>query len=335
MRKITFLLSIMFCFLLSCSQNEEYSNDATMNKQVENIGHFHSQGLDFIAAENRTTVKSKSGAEGNYVPSTSIVSSATDYLNSTTEYQGFNISQNEKEAFVGLLDNMRNDMSFNNIRNIWGSTITGYTNSFNVSTSEQEAIAEVYQLLKNASTKNWGVNEEHTHIYNNILSIKAKYENKLKNEINKGELFFGLISICLDSNDYWYYERTNTKKSLEEDLKNPTASEPFSSIILVQIDCIGYIWGWVGAVYQDANSPGGVKPSGQWRRIGSGLIGAMSASSLGLFYTKDDSNGKTPNPKDPDSAQVPSKTPEDSTSVPVGPNNIEIHPDWEFIPNIP
>jgi hypothetical protein len=54
---------------------------------------------------------------------------------------------------------------------------------------------------------------------------------------------------------------------------------------ILAVDCWGYIGGWVGALIDDANSPGGVQPSGQDRRIQQGINAATLASggrALGL-----------------------------------------------------
>jgi hypothetical protein len=49
--------------------------------------------------------------------------------------------------------------------------------------------------------------------------------------------------------------------------------------IILQADCVGYIYGWAGALIDDANSPGGVQPSGQDRRIQQGFLSASGWSA--------------------------------------------------------
>lgn len=51
----------------------------------------------------------------------------------------------------------------------------------------------------------------------------------------------------------------------------------------IQLDAAGYIIGWVDAVIDDYNSPGGVTPDGQWRRIRKGA-GVGLAASIGKWF---------------------------------------------------
>lgn len=112
--------------------------------------------------------------------------------------------------------------------------------------------------------------------------LKFKYETILSNS----ELLSGLINIGTDSNHYWYNQSglVTTKSSEEQTIEEtPIEAEKQPLYIIVAADCLGYIFGWAGAVFRESSSPGGLKKENQWNRVGEGVVSALQYSSVGLL----------------------------------------------------
>lgn len=86
------------------------------------------------------------------------------------------------------------------------------------------------------------------------------------------ELVGGVLYLCRASANYWMENYTKVGGGTTGGVGN-----------FIQVDAFGYLFGWGSALWDDAHSPGGVQPSGQERRIGQGLLGAMAASG-GLAF---------------------------------------------------
>jgi hypothetical protein len=85
-----------------------------------------------------------------------------------------------------------------------------------------------------------------------------------------GEMSGGLLNLLKGSASFWKDKDTLTM---------PDNPNPDGVQYLIAADCIGYIAGWASALWDDMHSPGGVRVSGQGRRIGQGLIWGASGSA--------------------------------------------------------
>ncbi|MBS1910741.1 MAG: hypothetical protein JST22_02020 [Bacteroidetes bacterium] len=89
-----------------------------------------------------------------------------------------------------------------------------------------------------------------------------------------GELAGGLLYLMKGSTSYWKSRDTMIA------VGNPN---PDGIQYGIAADCLGYITGWLSAAWDDFNSSTGIRPEGQRRRIGQGVIWGLSASAAVFF----------------------------------------------------
>jgi len=113
-----------------------------------------------------------------------------------------------------------------------------------------------------------------------MLNAKNKILIYVDSTINNNELLSGLLSILNSSNNYWY--------NLETDPLDPIPYDP----LVVQVDCIGYIFGWCRSYSNDCDRYTNQKDfdAHSKGRIMDGLWGALTTSgvrSLLKLYTNE------------------------------------------------
>jgi hypothetical protein len=109
-----------------------------------------------------------------------------------------------------------------------------------------------------------------------IDALISQYNQATWQGPSGGEMAGGLLYLMKGSVSYWKSRDTMTTTS------NPN---PDGIQGLFTSDCVGYLTGWVSALWDDAHSAGGVKPAGQWRRIGQGVIWGVGGSAAGWLVS--------------------------------------------------
>lgn len=274
MKKMIFLLSVFF--ILSCSDNE--NNYDELSRSKDNIGAIHNKGLDFI--KSKVDFKKKSAPdEVAYISSEELLEMSLEYFNNIPGYENLSLSDEDKRVLASDLDEVRGDMTHEKIDHIWEEKMDNVSSIYELSSLEKNAISEFKSVFNVASSLQG--EEQFDYINNEILRIKSKY----KNSYNTSEILSGLIDIGLNSNDYWknYSNEISMKSAIVEEIGENQKDAESPYVVIVRVDCLGYIIGWLGAVWKESTSPGGMKKENQWSRVGTGGISAVGFSARGLL----------------------------------------------------
>lgn len=139
-----------------------------------------------------------------------------------------------------------------------------------VSVREKEYLEDLITILEDDYSGNSyeeTISIIQTSIENLITEFHAENWDSEKNE---GVVAGGLLYLARGSCQFWN--------------ANPIGGGS-ADVVVLQIDCLGYLWAWVDAVHDDFHSPGGCTPDGQWRRIQKGFIGGAAASSVAWWFS--------------------------------------------------
>ncbi|NHA04345.1 hypothetical protein G7092_11085 [Mucilaginibacter sp. HC2] len=283
MKKIFFLFSALLIIgaIYSCKKNNNSSkNDDTQDllKTTANIGKYHNSGMAYVIGNLNKSNRLKTTSTSAEAPtSLEVYQQAAAYVSSLGDYLALATTPSPN-----LIQNLQNAASINNVNDLqiqWTSSVNSVsTSGLIITTREQGMVAEIEQVLVNASNQ-LSNTENHNVIKEKLNSIKVKYSNTVYNA-NEGELFNGLLSIASSSNDF-NFDYLNTGQSVNGP---PPPDKSLANVIAA--DALGYIWGWGKAVYEDSKKPGGIQKSGENERIKQGLIGAIQASSMKLLPVK-------------------------------------------------
>jgi|GEM_PF-5643060 len=110
-----------------------------------------------------------------------------------------------------------------------------------------------------------------------INALISEYNSTTWSGPTGGEMAGGLLYLTKGSAAYWKLRGLSTT--------DPHAGGEIHAQI-IQADCLGYIAGWASALWDDANSAGGIRVEGQKRRIGQGVIWGLTASGAGWLTGK-------------------------------------------------
>lgn len=319
LKKFPIILGGFLCLLFSgilmmigCSKNADKKIDpGNVTKVVDATaiaGKLHNSGLDYVARtllkignQDKSFATSLSIIDGptgiptpvitdlQHVSAEAIAQSALAYVAQTPAYTGITLDHPaELNAQLGLLNA---DFSNEGMQNAWDTSTQDPRLNGLTTFRESTMVSEIQEIFNDVYSQNLSNDQVHDLLKTKLLSLRQKYANLLYNE-NEGELFNGIIDIALNSNDYWHNvfaqpavvsRKGKTAAKRANNLVLAPINKELTSPAFIQADCIGYISGWVSALWSDYNSAGGVRASGQRHRIGQGLIWGLSASSFGLL----------------------------------------------------
>lgn len=318
-----YCLFLSLVFIFSCEKRDSYKS-TEIQKLTKDVGIHHNDGLNFIinslsnvrpslyssSFELAQTVHQNTEIQDSISPE-ELVTNTFNYVLALPEYN--DIILEDKTSFINLIKSI--EISENGIQNKWNES---YQSAYNlkgsaISYREANILSEINQIFKE-------VNGQKLSEVNTYNLLKEKFNSlKQKNcDVNfndtEGELINGLIEIALYSNEYWNTEKpvpaisssfskdnhiaprmANASAGVITSYSNSLPVEPIDIEVpsinippgyIVELDCIGYISGWVSAVISDHNRPGGIQKSGQRARIGQGLIGALTTSVTGKIPMK-------------------------------------------------
>ncbi|MBV7530628.1 hypothetical protein [Chitinophaga sp. sic0106] len=305
---LNFRLSLLalFCGLLgviacnkSASEDPGLAKVAEVNAATAQAGKIHNSGLDYIAGTVfklttpgesfakaiRTKGSSMSRAATLTTTTADIAAAAAAYVAKDPAYAGIKLA-NPDEA-VRSLDELNAKFYDTGLQGQWTKSYSDNKLKSLATSREYAMVADIEATFNDLYKQNLTYDQFYTSFKSKVEDLKKKYAG-IKYAENEGELFNGILSIGANSNEYWYeaFREADLILGGGDIILQPGNGEVISPCAFVQADCIGYLSGWASALWDDYNSPGGVKPSGQTRRIGQGVIWGLSASSFGLIRMK-------------------------------------------------
>ncbi len=314
MKTLKFIFPLILLLVIySCKRNESQpsinAGSQDLLKSTALAGKVHNAGLSYIISDvlnstsqnprlNSGSTSLNSSFSNGYradnlhpeVSSATIFKSAIGYMAKQPEYS--HLTFNSTPELLQKLDDLRADISESGMKKQWNTLVD--SKIYNLITSrEKNMVNDIKQVFDEVHGQQ-ASNQIYLVLKSKLEALRLKYSN-INYQENEGELFNGIIDIALASNNYWHNlsdpslispanKSTEglSKKSISAlHINSETIGQ--SSSALIQLDCLGYLSGWGSALWDDYNSKGGVKPSGQWRRIGQGAIWGMSASSAGML----------------------------------------------------
>ena len=311
-----FLFFIMIV-LLNCNKQSIDNQHANNNlKQLINeIGYAHNEGLRITSIkvfQNKIPLYSSMYDNGGltsprtiispFVSSNELLIGVTEFVNEIPAFQDINYS--DDQILIEKANNIL--LTQTGIANEWDKTKINNNLLLQSTLSYQnydilEKFLEIFQSINNLP---FSSSEEKYNIFKNKISL---LKNQCDINDNVGyELVMGLMEIATYSYEYWKQQSipalANTVESKpiiqnnyanlskNESLRLYANSVPVAAPVqelpehsLAQLDAFGYITSWIEALDEDKRKPGGVQPSGQWRRIGKGLRGAVYMSMTPLI----------------------------------------------------
>ncbi|WP_343533580.1 hypothetical protein [Pedobacter sp.] len=308
LKKNYFLAIAFFCFISACKKNGQNTIEnfdvANYNVQLKrltgNVGKVHNNGLDVALRSsilithnklqfNRRQVQSLFPTApdpenpGQEASESSALAACENYINNQPEFSGLNLSTSpdvmlsiNSSATIRTPSHLSNQLD----------SVLNILNQYNlISSRELGMVEELNDIFINGYSLNLNQADANYYFATELQALRNQHMNIVWN-VNEGELFLGMLEVAINSNIYWHSNlsnetqgfRTSKTMTLSNELlpADPTLPEE----PLVQVDAIGYIFGWGKAVLSDYNN-NKLNPSGQWHRIGQGALTALQASTLG------------------------------------------------------
>ena len=266
--KFLFIVSVLFLGISCKKSDNECDSESNVKELTKNVGKYHNEGLDYLFKKLYSLNPNKGllrAAPSGEISSEAIVTASYEYVQSIPEFTEIPFDANIKEH-VQELDAIRDDLTFSGVQNIWSSITNDNSFKSSVPLSEQNAISEVNQIFVNLSTSNLSPEQWYNYIKNNAMVIQSKYNLQ-------GEAVCGLLSIMNSSNEYWH---NASSLSVTTPSDPPIPLDP----IIVEADCVGYLFGWGRAFWDDQTRFNNQKDfsNNANNRIMAGLWSAMSVS---------------------------------------------------------
>lgn len=182
-------------------------------------------------------------------------------------YQGLSYARNQFTNFPNLtIKNVleafnANNVNYSNIEINWNLIDTILLNRDSIVSYLNNFVNIISDIPEFSSTKKYKAIELIYTMVNTNLgstyrdSIVVKVNTEMDEEIRQG------YALLLSSYDYWTLEIIDNN----------------NDIPMIQLDCAGYIIGWLDAVLDDI-ADGKLKPEGQWKRIKKGALYGLTTS---------------------------------------------------------
>ena len=269
------LLTMAITGLYSCKKSEssqnEYSNN--LKKNAKELASLHNSGMDFISLKfnNTNKINQKTG------PFRLMQYTGEETVNGDFLLQGaseFIYGYDKSKEIVYLIPELAPALNYlldngteSVIKQQFANATQDAISLAPVTAREADLVADVSEILSEAYSMNLNQIQTYNYIQSELDGLQKNMDNITYIE-NEGELINGLIEIGTQSNIYWSGHSSN--------INIPTVS-------LIQMDLVGYIFGWAQAVRADYNA-GTLRPSGQRARIEQGVWGALGFSAGGLKF---------------------------------------------------
>lgn len=284
LKKISFAgVLLLTIFFNSCTKENSSSsplltttvNDRTTPLELAaTAGTLHNAGLEHL----RLNFDFSRSFASTSVLADSVLYSLCNYfqttqgLNYSTGYQAFARDSVKAEYAIDMFGT--NSKVLNYLSRIRNTSVL----TTNLSTDELKFIDSL-SLFFMTNVSGMSKSQICTLAYNKSVSLLSNF-NAMSWSTGQGTLASGALNTLKGTSSYWA-NRDRTGFIGFAESGGVTGNEAW---VILQADCVGYIYGWVGALIDDANSPGGVQSSGQNRRIQQGFNGASSASAFAVLF---------------------------------------------------
>ncbi len=275
------LLSI-FCVSCTKERNSSYfpsppltaSDRTTPLEYAETAGILHNAGLEFLRLNFDFTQSLSTSAMADTVLYKLCNYYQTAYgWSFSTGYQTFVRDSMKLLCVNDLLGTTAKNLAYlNRIRN--SSVMTTY-----VSSNERQFLDSLHVFF---STNVSGLSKAQVCAlaYNKSVNLLSQF-NAITWSSGQGTLACGALNVLKSTSTYWAGHDRIRFIGFSGSNGIGGGDEPF---VILQADCLGYIWGWGNALIDDANSSGGVTPDGQNRRMQQGFSNAAQASSFCVLF---------------------------------------------------
>lgn len=303
MKKTGYILFLLL-IISACSKEKEITkNDKEMFTNKYNIGNIHNNGLSHLGNKilNRTRRLNKQASIKNiYLDNKNTVNSkeenakyitanSLDFINNTEDFANIDLHTNLSRGIEDVINTTQN---LNEIQmNDYWNLVTEFKGLEDViSSREREMVSEIQRIFTDLTPLTLTNSQLHAVIKNRLEALKEKHANIIFEDC-EGELFLGAMEIALYSTDFWSEKSTitlvsniNANRFNKFAFTHQFTSNPQEQVIetpgaIIQADIIGYLFAWGGALWNDSQSEKGVRAEDQYSRIGTGLWGAMGAST--------------------------------------------------------
>ncbi|MDO8367490.1 MAG: hypothetical protein Q7T20_11875 [Saprospiraceae bacterium] len=285
--KLKFVSSaiLLFFFLtyMSCGKENAFSNpsfsNATAHDRTTSLefaaaaGSLHNSGLENLRLNFDFTQSFESNSElaDSLLYNLSNFFEDTEELDFSTSYEQMARDSLAERFDSEILGDISKHLAYLNwVRHT--SVITS-----NLSTAELNFIDSLVVFF---STNVSGLSKSQICVlsYNKSQSLLSTF-NQITWSIGQGTLAIGALNVLKSTSLYWAsHDRTGFIG-----FSGGSGYTPTQAWTILQIDCLGYIGGWVSALIDDANG-GGVTPAGQDRRIQQGFNAAACASGGAILF---------------------------------------------------
>lgn len=289
-------LSLLVLIVFACKKqdvNQPTDELRTQNlrKTAEKLAGLHNKGMDYISSNFRTgshkgDIVSVVDTSNGGSPAEIIYYDASNYLSTLSETNS--ITYTAEPYVIAKLDNLIANGDEELVKLEYNGAIAQINNYPILTSRENTMIASVTSIFNNAYTQNLTKEQTYVYLKAQLEALRDSYAGTILTE-NEGELFYGLLNIAMESNEYWVNDDLLLISKANENIISKKGNTIKAAFIpnpaFIQADCIGYIIGWGQAVMNDYNS-GNLKPSGQTARISAGVFNALGWSSGAKFLRK-------------------------------------------------
>lgn len=317
------LIIITSVIAISCQKKQEkisISDNKKLDNIISTIGKFHNNSLN-LAGERIFLLNSKSQKnktngltssiplppyeieEGVDVPMTTILQNVLNSMENIPEYSNLHLENDPQ--LITKLEAASADFSITGFYNQWTTAVNEPVLNNFLTARERDLINQILIIFSDSHGPHRVPYNIHANMISRFEALKNQHANTVWQE-NEGELFLGTLEIAMSSTDYWFsansqtqlsntvnpnlelFKKSNNNGKIMKSNFLAAARDPLAQTsipLFIEADALGYILGWVNAVYRDAVSPGGLQSSGQWKRIGSGIAGGagMSIGKMKIF----------------------------------------------------
>ncbi len=266
----------IFVLLFACKkESSKMSTEYTFNlkKNAKLLASRHNPGMDYVSQKLSTTLFTKDGnrpvsvstddGDSGRTRAEIIFDAASEFIYEVEVADDTYLTQ----EMIPTLDNILINGTVSLVRNEYDTATQDVLSLEPITSREATLVADFSNILNEA----YNMNLDRAQTYSFMESELSRLTDEMSNiayHPNEGELINGLLEIAKQSNLYWSGHL-------------PTRDLP--SVSLVQMDLVGYIFGWGEALREDVMA-GDVQPSGQARRIEKGIWGALGFSAGGMKF---------------------------------------------------